>query len=538
MESWPVTIALPLGLTIGGMTSWAVRLASALASSGRRVRLVVHPPVQGHAACEALDRSIDPAVERVAAPELRAAGGVAASARVYRDLLPALLLPGIWAESDAVVAALSSVHADALRVLGWVHSDNPYDYARAAYYEPIIARYVVNSTRCRDELACRVPARSRDIELIPHGVPIPADRPRPPLSGRPLRLAYLGRMEQLVKRVLHLPALARRLDGLGMRFEMRLVGDGPQTRELDAAIAAANAAFTTPGNHMRREAPVDPASAAALWTWADVSLLVSEHEGLSMGMLEAMAAGCCPLVTRVASGAGDAIRDGENGLLAPVDDEDALARRLAEAAADAGRIAALGRAARQTVERDYAFDRYVGRVVAALDALAATDPRPWPPDRAVLMGAATATQAAGTVPGDAAARMERLLRRLASEGVSSVALFSAGAHTMALARVLADSPVAIAGFLDDDPGRCGRRLWGWPVVAPRDAASLGADCVVISSWMHEKSIWARRQALESAGLRVLRLYADAACDEPSARDRSAAPGGRRDERAALCRAEV
>lgn len=521
MDHWPVTIALPLGMTVGGMTTWAVRLSAALVKRGRRVRLVVHPAVAGHAACPSMERLLPDGVERISAPDLRGEAELFESIRVYRELLPSILLPGIWAESDAVVAALAATSADRIRVVNWVHSDNPYDYARAGYYEPTIARFVVNSSRCREELLRRVPSRVADTTLIPHGVQLPAPPRRDAIADRPLRLAYVGRMEHLDKRVLHLPALARRLDEAGVRFEMRLVGDGPQADDMDRAITEALPSFKLAENTVRREPAVDADMALAVWQWADVSLLLSAREGLSMAMLEAMAAGCCPLVTAVASGADDVIRDGRNGVLVPVDDVGAMARTLAALAAAPERIACMGRAARETIERSHGFEEYVDRVLEVLDAAVTSPPRPWPASRSTMMGGAPA---AGAVPADAGARLSALLRRIADGDAGPVALYGAGGHTQTLASVLARSPVSIVGVLDDDPARWGQELWGWPIVRPEDADALGARGVVISSWMHEEDIWRRRGPLEGAGLRVYRLYADAAGSRPDA-------GGRVDRNA-------
>jgi hypothetical protein len=87
-----------------------------------------------------------------------------------------------------------------------------------------------------------------------------------------------------------------------------------------------------------------------------------------------------------------------------------------------------------------------------------------------------------------------------------VLVHGTGRHTRELAEVFAAPPCEIVGFADDDASKHGTRLWNWPVVAPRDAASLGATDVVVSSWLHEGAVWARRGVYEDAGLRVHRVY--------------------------------
>jgi glycosyltransferase involved in cell wall biosynthesis len=60
---------------------------------------------------------------------------------------------------------------------------------------------------------------------------------------------------------------------------------------------------------------------------ADCLVLVSDHEGLPMAVLEAMAAGLPVVVTRVGA-LPEAVRDGREGFLIDVGDVEALAERL------------------------------------------------------------------------------------------------------------------------------------------------------------------------------------------------------------------
>ncbi|MEE8486789.1 MAG: glycosyltransferase, partial [Gemmatimonadota bacterium] len=202
MSTCPVTFSLPHGLIVGGVTTWTVQLADALAKEGRRTRLVVHgdesdPPPH-----------LQPFTERscgseiVHAPPLNDPSGWQESVRVYRELLPSVLLPFALAENYAVAAALATVWPERIRVVGWTHSDNPYDYETLAYYESIIHGYVAISRRCEAELCRRLPTRSEAVTYLPHGVKIPAAQTRQPLADRPIRLIYAGRIEQGGKRVL------------------------------------------------------------------------------------------------------------------------------------------------------------------------------------------------------------------------------------------------------------------------------------------------------------------------------------------------
>lgn len=508
MREWPVTFSLPLGLIVSGITTWAVNLGRALAETGRNVRLVVHDGDIGHAALDML-REAPPGLEVIRAPDLGAPENWPACVHLYRRLLPTVLLPNNTGESYALAAALATTHGDQVCVVGWNHLDSPYDYQQLSYYAPIVRRYVAVSQRCREELARRLPPRDDEIALLPYGVPIPPRVERPTLHGRPIRLIYAGRMQQSVKRVFDYVTLARELDRRGIAFELRLVGDGPQAAELATRLQTVSAELTRPTSRVWLEAPVPAGEMGRIWSWADAALLTSVREGFSVGMVESMAQGCVPVVSRVDSGVGDIVRLGETGLTFPVGDIGALAdhvERLAAAPADVTRLSAAARAA---ADEMCGYQRYFTRVCDVLRDAQYRPSRHWPPTRPVHMQGESNT-GGGTVPTDAADRLRRVLRQVAEEQAGPVAIYGAGQHTRALAEVLAASPVDVVAVVDDDVTLAGRRLWGWPIITVADLFASGARSVVISSWLHEEEICrSRAEALRMAGLRLYRLYARA-----------------------------
>ena len=509
MADWPVTISLPMGLTVGGVTTWALQLADALGRAGRRARLVVHGAGGGGCPVDASGE-----FDIIDAPSLDNPANWHDCLRIYRDLTPTILLPFTLADSYAIAAALATVEPERIRVVGWIHSDNPYDYATLAYYEPLVHRMCAASRHCTEELGRRTPTRSDSIERLAYGVHVPPETSRPALVHRPLRLIYGGRMEHAGKRVLHFVDLAEKLDQRGVRFELRLVGDGPQSAELERCIADAADKMTFPQNKIWLDPAVPHKHMATVWSWADVALVNSIREGFCLAMVESMACGCVPVVSRVASGVGDILQEGRNGLTFDVDDIDALADHIEWLSRNESDLRRMSRAAREAAELCCGFDRYLKRALDIFDRVAASAARPWSPRKPLHMNASDAGGDA-TVPADAARRMSRLLREISESGDGPVAIFGAGNHTRALASTLADAPVDIVAVIDDDHSLLGGRLWGWPIVAPSAAAGIGAKTVVISSWLHEGDIQSRHtENFAAAGLRVATLYAPSPSLQP------------------------
>ncbi len=79
---------------------------------------------------------------------------------------------------------------------------------------------------------------------------------------------------------------------------------------------------------------------------ADLFALASRWEGCPLSVMEAMAAGL-PVVAAAVGGVPELVEDGVTGILAPLDDTDALGRALALLANDPQRRRAMGDAARE-----------------------------------------------------------------------------------------------------------------------------------------------------------------------------------------------
>ena len=151
------------------------------------------------------------------------------------------------------------------------------------------------------------------------------------------------------KRLHHWLELAHRLYRENPRLHFVIVGDGPEEDRLRAQVKAQGmeAAISFPG----RIQEVRPWLAAM-----DVYLMTSEFEGLPIAMLEAMSMEL-PVVATAAGGIGEAIADGAEGFLAPVDAWETLLAPLQRLLADADLRRTVGAAARERVRREFSIER-------------------------------------------------------------------------------------------------------------------------------------------------------------------------------------
>ena len=156
----------------------------------------------------------------------------------------------------------------------------------------------------------------------------------------------------------------------GLPVQFVLVGSGDQK-----AAAEQLAAELQLGSRLRfLEARQDiPDFLRAL----DIYCLPSLWEGLSIGLLEAMAMGKAVVATAI-DGTREVIEDEVNGLFIPPKSPEKLAAAVTRLAADAGLRERLGAAARATVQREFNAETMTRRVEQLYERVRRTQPTPVP----------------------------------------------------------------------------------------------------------------------------------------------------------------
>ena len=190
------------------------------------------------------------------------------------------------------------------------------------------------------------------------GLDRPASDPR-----APLRMLYMGRLVR-TKGLFETLEAMQILRRSGVETRLVIAGSGPVEQELrqrantlgvDDIVTFAGAVFG--------ERKVQ------LLAQGEVALLPSYHlEGLPYALLEGMAAGQAPIVTRIGA-TPEVVQEDVHGLFVPPRDPEALARAIGALAADRARLQRLGAAARQRVATYYSVERLAADFTALYRAL-------------------------------------------------------------------------------------------------------------------------------------------------------------------------
>lgn len=224
--------------------------------------------------------------------------------------------------------------------------------------------FLAASATAREEwLAMGCPAER--IRPMTNGVDLerfgPADEMATRAAGqvdRARTVLFVGRLAA-AKNPLAVLRAWKRLNCQG-QYRLLMAGDGPLADTLLAyqrQEALRNVEFLGQTSDM-----------PAVYRKAAVCVQPSPHEGCSNALLEAMAGGLCPVVSRV-PGNVDLVEDGVNGLTFPVDDDEALAAALARVLDNEALRKRLGAAARRHVAQRHDLDQIAAAHIALFQEL-------------------------------------------------------------------------------------------------------------------------------------------------------------------------
>lgn len=251
-----------------------------------------------------------------------------------------------------------------------VHNITQGTYGAASAIRDHVHATVAVSGRIRADLVRNYSFPPDRTATIPHGIEIPPLLPNANAVREDLpRLIYLGRIDDPAKGVFWLPKI---LDRLPLGINLAVAGDGPDLPKLRARCERLAGRVTILGG-------VPAERVHQLLSNHDILIMPSRFEGFGLSLLEAMAARCVPVVTRIAGVTDEIVTDGQDGALFRAGDVGAAADAIRRLAANPGQRRAMGTAARETVIRRFAVDRMAARYSQLIEATRMARPSIAPP---------------------------------------------------------------------------------------------------------------------------------------------------------------
>lgn len=174
-------------------------------------------------------------------------------------------------------------------------------------------------------------------------------------------IVFAGRISEQ-KRPAMLAEILREARNQGLRFHALLIGDGPLRPELEGLLDQYDLrAFVQMAGPLPHERWLE------ILVGADILLMPSQYEGISMALLEAMAAGVVPVVANV-GGQGEIVDSGCGYLIDHGEGEvQAYVKSLAELLGQPNRLAAASATCRQLMSSSFSWAQTILNFEQILD---------------------------------------------------------------------------------------------------------------------------------------------------------------------------
>lgn len=289
------------GIGWGGTELWAANLAYGLQRTGKKAILL------GGTEQPKLEERYESLVKRVSEQE---------TIMHMVDLLEANL-PCVFVNNFAGCAFMAAIiikkkYPDLVKIISVIHNDNKSLFDAHMMLKEYIDKVFCVSNQIRTHMQELYEFDKSRYFFKEQPIEIDAKWNRDWNVTQPLRIGYAARLVKQQKRADLLVDLIACLEQRRIDYAFQIAGEGEceviisdyiEKNKLEEKVQLLG---RLPKEKMNQ-----------FWSNQDVFVNVSEYEGTSLSMLEAMSYGCVPVVTDV-SGAREFIAEGKNGYICPV----------------------------------------------------------------------------------------------------------------------------------------------------------------------------------------------------------------------------
>lgn len=299
------------GLNWGGVESWSCTVANGLSGLEVKTCLLCGPNRRfDEFVDQCLHFSNENEVETVKEMAVKIAG-----------FLPCIF---ITHGSIALYAALivKSMFPEQIKIVAVAHGDERNTYKRWQFWSDQMDKIICISKKIQEEFQSRYRVKKDLLLCRPNPITVPVGAGKRENDNKVLKIGFAARLRKEQKRAHLLPeiievCLERKLD-----VEFDIVGEGECQELLMSYVTERHLE-----DKVHVQGWIPPTEMTYFWNQEDIYLNISDFEGMSLAMLEAMSCGALPVVTDV-SGVRDLVEDGKNGFIVPVDNWMGIADKI------------------------------------------------------------------------------------------------------------------------------------------------------------------------------------------------------------------
>ncbi len=343
------------GWYLGGFVTFCRNLSMGLRSRGHRVTLLILP--DANVDCRVPEGIFD---QRLVV--LRGFSRVSSYAEKVARAID-LLKPEVLVLNDCpyAMAALPFIGRESFRV-PVIHNVEPAEIELALTNQQWWDRVIAVSPCVAEAVVAR--GVSKRLSTCAYGVPLPREGQRARQPKKAIRLISVSRIVQRQKRMDRLPGVARLLAERRVDFHWSVLGSGDYLPQLRQSLDQCGLL-----KHFTFKGSVSPSGVAEALAEADVFVMHSDYEGLPQALLEAMAYGVVPVVSRLEGSTTCAVVQGVSGFLCRPSESEEFADAIVKLAHDSALRCTLGAAAAATVAREFSLDAFTERFMSIVGEL-------------------------------------------------------------------------------------------------------------------------------------------------------------------------
>lgn len=279
------------------------------------------------------------------------------------ECLPCVVIDNWQNQMLIAVSIIKKYFPDYIKSISIIHNDKVLLYRKAAYMQGNMDIIMGVSRKINNHLSNdfgvderKIRYKESPVECIDNLV-----RNYSISANEPIKLGYAARVTKFQKRADLLIPLMQELNRKGIHYHLNIAGDGNYFNKLQQGIVENKLTdYVTLHGSIPREKMPD------YWKNQDVFLSVSDFEGASISMLEAMSHGTVPVVTAV-SGTDEFIQHGQNGFLSEPNDIEMLAENIAWIEKNRSQLAHFGECAIETVKSKARKEDYIAYMETLID---------------------------------------------------------------------------------------------------------------------------------------------------------------------------
>lgn len=330
------------GIGWGGSEIWAANLAYHLNQKGKRVFLL------GGTEQPLLEGKYENMAVRVSEEDT-----IMKMVNLFEKNLPSVFINNFAGCGFMAAALVKRRYPDKMRIISVIHNDNKALFDAHMLMKKYIDKVFCVSNQIKEHMQS---IYSFDCQkYFFKEQPIDIDKKWDGLkeSKDYIKIGYAGRIVKQQKQADLLPKLILQLEKKSIKYLLQIAGEGECFPLLEEFIYK---------NRLEEKVQllgrIPKSKMNEFWQEQDIFINISEYEGTSLSMLEAMSYKCVPVVTDV-SGAREFIEQGQNGYICNVGDFEQMTEYISELSKDRGKLKKYGDKCHQIIVNRCDVEKYV-----------------------------------------------------------------------------------------------------------------------------------------------------------------------------------